>query len=150
MRRRIRAAQVRVWRARTNAEAAIDQMAGEPSRPRAISLRRALGVLAASQRLGIATLTLRARIARVSGAPHAIIERFAADLDTALAAIAGALRAGEGPLRLPPLRNDQIALKHLLDAGPDPAVEVLVTETDLIVDSTNMLAGLAGARRGYA
>jgi hypothetical protein len=138
----VRAAQSAVWRARTNAEAAVDQMAGEPVRPHAIDVRTAHGILAATRRLGIAGLTLRARIARVDGAPHAIVERFTRDLDGALRAIVAAQRAGEPPAPLPPLRNDQIALKRILDERRDPVVEVLVSETDLIVDSVNALAAL--------
>jgi hypothetical protein len=45
------------------------------------------------------------------------------------------------------LRNDQIALKRILDEQGDPAVEVLVSETDLIVDSVNTVAAIL-ARKG--
>jgi uncharacterized membrane protein YccC len=143
----LRAAQVAAWRARANAEAAVDQMAGEPVRPHGIGVRMAGGILAASRRLGIAGLTLRARIERVSGAPHAAIERFSGDLDLALRRIVAAQRSGEAPEPLPPLRNDQLALQHILDEGRDPAVEVLVSETDLIVDSTNTLASILARPR---
>ncbi len=122
-------------------------MAGEPVRPHGIGVRMAGGILAASRRLGIAGLTLRARIERVSGAPHAAIERFSGDLDLALRRIVAAQRSGEAPEPLPPLRNDQLALQHILDEGRDPAVEVLVSETDLIVDSTNTLASILARPR---
>jgi uncharacterized membrane protein YccC len=143
----IRNAQIAAWRARSNAEASVDQMAGEPVRPRGVTLRTAAGILAATRRLGIATLTLRARIARIAGAPHEQIERLAGDLDVALLAIVESLHAGEPPAPLPPLRNDQIELKRMLDEQRDPAVEVLVSETDLIVDSVNTVAAIL-ARRG--
>jgi uncharacterized membrane protein YccC len=138
----LRAAQAAAWRARSNAEASVDQMAGEPVRPHAIGVRTAHGILAATRRLGIAGLTLRGRIARVEGAPHAIVERFTRDLDAALRTIAAAQRSGEPPGAQPPLRNDQIALKRILDERRDPVVEVLVSETDLIVDSVNALSAL--------
>ena len=143
----LRAAQIAAWRARSNAEASVDQMAGEPVRPHAIDLRTARGILAATRRLGIAGLTLRARIARVEGAPHAIVDRFTRDLDTALSAIVAAQRSSEPSAPLPPLRNDQIALKRILDERRDPVVEVLVSETDLIVDSVNAVAALLRRRR---
>lgn len=143
----LRAAQVAAWRARSNAEVSVDQMAGEPVRPHAIDVRTANGILAATRRLGIAGLTLRARIARVEGAPHAIVERFARDLDAELRAIVAAQRSGEPPGPLPPLRADQIALKRILEERRDPVVEVLVSETDLIVDSVNALAALLGRPR---
>jgi uncharacterized membrane protein YccC len=143
----LRAAQVAAWRARSNAEASVDQMAGEPVRPHAIDVRTANGILAATRRLGIAGLTLRARIARVDGAPHAIVERFARDLDATLSAIVNEQRSGSPPGPLPPLRSDQIALKRVLDERRDPVVEVLVSETDLIVDSVNALAELLARSR---
>ena len=143
----IRNAQIAAWRARSNAEASVDQMAGEPVAPRGITLRTAAGILAATRRLGIATLTLRARVARIAGAPHEHIERLVGDLDVALLAIVEALHSGAPPSPLPPLRNDQIALKRILDEQRDPAVEVLVSETDLIVDSVNTVAAIL-ARKG--
>jgi uncharacterized membrane protein YccC len=138
----IRSAQVAAWRARSNAEASVDQMAGEPARPRGITLRTAAGILAATRRMGIAALTLRARIARITGAPHEQIARLVGDLDVALRAIVEALHAGEPPGPLPPLRGDQIALKQILEERRDAAVEVLISETDLIVDSANTIVAI--------
>jgi uncharacterized membrane protein YccC len=140
----IRAAQVAAWRARSNADGSVDQMAGEPVSPRGVTLRSATGILAATRRFGIAALTLHARVARVSGAPHELIEHFEADLDLALLTIVAALRAGTPPGPLPPLRDDQAALQRALDEGSDPAIEVLVSETDLIVDSVNTMAAIIG------
>jgi uncharacterized membrane protein YccC len=143
----VRAAQVAAWRARSNAELAVDQMAGEPVRPRGVSVRTALGILAATRRLGIAGLTLRARIARVSGAPHETIGQFVADLDMALQAIVDALKTGDLAKTLPPLRNDQIALQRNLDERRDPALEILGSETDLIVDSVNAMSAILARAR---
>jgi uncharacterized membrane protein YccC len=138
----LRAAQVAAWRARSNADGAVDQMAGEPVRPRGLTLRSATGILAATRRFGIAALTLHARVSRITGAPHTLIERFESDLDVALHAIVSALRNGEPPGPLPPLHDDQTALKRVLAEYNDPAVEVLVAETDLIVDSVNTIAAI--------
>jgi uncharacterized membrane protein YccC len=143
----VRAAQFAAWRARSNAEAAVDQMAGEPVRPSGVSVRTALGILAATRRFGIAGLTLRGRIARITGAPHALIERFIVDVDTTLAAIVAALRSGKAPAALPPLRNDQLALRRNLDERHDPAVDVLGSETDLIVDSVNAMSAILNRSR---
>jgi uncharacterized membrane protein YccC len=142
----IRAAQVAAWRARSNAEASVDQLAGEPVAPRGITVRQASGLLATTRRLGIASLTLRARVARITGAPHEQIDRFAGDLDVALLAIVEALHSGMPPGPLPPLRDDQIALKRVLAERGDPAVEVLVSETDLIVDSVGTMAAILSRR----
>jgi len=122
-------------------------MAGEPVRPRGVTVRTALGILAATRRLGIAGLTLRARIARVSGAPHETIGQFVADLDMALQAIVDALKTGDLAKTLPPLRNDQIALQRNLDERRDPALEILGSETDLIVDSVNAMSAILARAR---
>jgi uncharacterized membrane protein YccC len=139
----VRAAQVAAWRARSNAEAAVDLMAGEPVKPQGVSLRTALGVLAATRRFGIAGLTLRARHTRIPGDPqHPVLDQFITDLDITLRAIVASLRTGEPPAALPPLRNDQIALQRNLDQQRDPAVEILGSETDLIVDSVNSITAI--------
>ena len=143
----VRAAQVAAWRARSNAELAVDQLAGEPVRPRGVSVRTALGVLAATRRFGIAGLTLRGRIARTSGAPNAAIKRFVGDLDLALLAIADGLRSGTFAGTLAPLRNDQIALQRNLDEARDPDLEILGSETDLIVDSVNSMSAILARTR---
>jgi len=49
---------------------------------------------------------------------------------------------GEAPGDLPPLRDDQIVLRRALDERHDPAVEVLVAETDLIVSGVEKVAGI--------
>lgn len=138
----VRAAQAAAWRARSNAELAVDQLAGEPARPRGLSVRTALGILAATRRFGIAGLTLRGRIARTSGAPHTAIERFIADLDAALRAVVEGLRTGDFPNSLQPLRNDQIAFAQHLEADHDPALDILGSETDLMVDSVNSMSAI--------
>jgi uncharacterized membrane protein YccC len=142
--KKIRAAQVAVWRARSNAQASVDSMAGEPVRPRGITIAKARNILSATRRLGIAALTLHARVVRITGAPHALIDQFAGDLDIALHALVHALRNGEAPAVLPPLRADQIALRRALDERGDPAVEVIVAETDLIVSGVEKVAGILG------
>jgi uncharacterized membrane protein YccC len=140
--KKIRAAQVAVWRARSNAQASVDSMAGEPVRPRGITLGQARRILSATRRLGVAALTLHARVVRIPGAPHVLIDRFAGDVDIALHALVHALRNGEAPGDLPPLRDDQIVLRRALDERHDPAVEVLVAETDLIVSGVEKVAGI--------
>jgi hypothetical protein len=110
-------------------------------------VRSAAGILAATRRLGIAALSLHARVARISGAPHELIERFAGDVDAALGAIVAALHDGTTAPALPPLRAHQIALERSLDEGGDPAVEVLVSETDLVVDGIDTIAAVLSRTR---
>ncbi len=139
----IRAAQLAAWLARSNAEASIDAMVGEPVRPKAVTARAALAILAASRRLGVAALTLQARLERTARLPDCArpaLAVLADHLDAALETIAGALRRHGDPLPLPPLRAAQIALKRALDLQPDAQLGALVSETDLMVDAVNTIA----------
>jgi uncharacterized membrane protein YccC len=138
----IHAAQMAVRRARSNAEASVDSMAAEPVRPSGIGARDAAGILAETRRLGIAGLTLNARVTRTAGATHELIERFAGDLDVALHALTEALRSGSAAAPLPPLRDDYIALQRAFDERGDPTVQVLVSESDFIVDAVNTMAAI--------
>ncbi len=65
----IRQAQVAAWLARSNAEASVDAMVNEPVRPKAVSVRAALAILAASRRFGVASLTLQSRLERAAALP---------------------------------------------------------------------------------
>jgi uncharacterized membrane protein YccC len=139
----IRGAQVAAWLARSNAEASVDAMVNEPVRPKAISVRAALALLAASRRFGVASLTLQSRLDRAPGlsaGASAALACLTGHLDAALQAISSALRERGDPLPLPPLREAQIALKRALDQQPDAQLGALVSETDLMVDAVNTMA----------
>jgi hypothetical protein len=133
-------AQQNAWRARSRAEASIDQMLAEPVPARAVSVRAALAFLPASRRFGAAALALQSRLNRIAHPVTATLEPLAGDIDTALATLADALRARKAPGALPPLREHQVALKKALDLGPDPDLAALVAETDLLVDGVVAMA----------
>jgi uncharacterized membrane protein YccC len=131
----IRGSQLEAWRARSSAEAAVDQMLAEPVTPRHVSARAALAFLAASRRFGAAALALHARLSRVK--PHLPVdfETLTDELGEALDGLAAALRSHSTPPLLPPLRDRQVALKTALDTAPDPDLAALVAETDLLVEA---------------
>jgi uncharacterized membrane protein YccC len=135
-------AQLATWRARSNAEASVDRMLNEPVAPTALTVRAALGLLAASRRFGLALLSLRARTPEHDAAPESSLRELAGTFDTALAAIAQALRERRPPAHLPPLRDLQLELAKRLGDEENPRNRALVFETDLIVDSTNTMAEL--------
>lgn len=56
--------------------------------------------------------------------------------------MAGALRRRGDPLPLPHLRDAQIALKRALDHQSGAGLDALVSETDMIVDATDTVAGV--------
>ncbi|MEA2665997.1 MAG: hypothetical protein QOI11_2941, partial [Candidatus Eremiobacteraeota bacterium] len=139
----LRNAQIAAWLARSNAEASVDAMGNEPVRPKAVTVRAALAILAASRRFGVAALTLQARLERTARLPDCArpaLGVLADHLDAALETMAGALRRRADPLPLPPLREAQIALKRALDLQPDAQLGALVSETDLMVDALNTMA----------
>lgn len=130
--------QLAAWRARSNAEASVDRMLGEPVAPTAVTVRAALGILAASRRFGLGALTLQARISQTQPSlPQArdLVEA----IRSSFAAIAAALRARRDPAALPPLRDLQSRLAHDLKDDTEPHVRAFVSETDLMVDSLNSI-----------
>ncbi len=140
--RELFAIQLRARLARANAEASVDRMLAEPVHARTIGVRSALGILSAARRYSLAALTLQARLTRAATFDHPALPALRSALDETLAGLAAALRNLDEPPSLPPLRDLQIALRtQLLD---DRAVEagVLVSETDLMVDSVNSISGL--------
>jgi len=142
----LRAAQLASRLQRTNTEAAVDLMKSEPVKSRGISLATAQGILAASRRIGVASLTLGARIGEREDASRAVLARLVDDFDTALKSVIRSLREATPPAPLPPLRDDQTALARAVAAEPDAHWEVLVSETDVLVDSANTIAELLGRR----
>jgi uncharacterized membrane protein YccC len=140
--RAILEAQLAVRLARTNAETSVDRMLAEPVHARTVTVRVALGILAATRRFGLAALTLQSRLPRAAAVNDPQLEALRAALDTSLAQLAQALREHTVPPELPPLRDLQIALKETLTLTAPREASMLVSETDLLVDSVKMIADL--------
>jgi uncharacterized membrane protein YccC len=138
----IREAQFAARRARSNAEASVDQMKGEPVGSHGLSLSIAQGILAASRRIAVASLTLSARIGERDDVSRRPLEKLIADLGASVAIVVAALHAGTSPPELPPTRDDQSVLARAVEAEPDAHWEVLVTETDVLVDSIDSIGDL--------
>ena len=136
----VRTAQRESWLARSNAESSVDRMLAEPVRPRALTVRAALGILAASRRFGIAALGLDARRSRARAVPKEKLETLAGEIEVSLDIVADALRRHADPAPLPELRDAQIALVRRLHAAPDGDTTALAADTDLMVDSVNTMA----------
>jgi uncharacterized membrane protein YccC len=136
----IRHAQRESWLARSNAESSVDRMLAEPVRPRAITVRAALGILAASRRFGIAMLGLYARLSRSNAVTTSRLPTLANEIDASFAILEDALRRHEDPVPLPQLRDAQIALRARLEETPGGDDSSLGADTDLMVDSLNTIA----------
>ena len=138
----IRTAQMASWRARSNADASVDRMLSEPVPPRSVTVRAALGILAASRRYGLATLSLAARLPRAPSLPPAVTPAYSAlidGFDTSLEMLESAVRHRVDVQPIPPLRTLYAQFASVVDSDR-PDTEVLLTETDLMVDSVNTIA----------
>ena len=135
-----RDAQLASWRARSTAEAAVDQMVAEPVRARGLQVDTALALVAAGRRYGIAVLTLYSRLPAHDAVANPQLALLAAELDQALHAIAEALRNRNHELiAMPRLRATQVELKRALDVAPEPNLAAIVSETDLLVESVQAM-----------
>jgi uncharacterized membrane protein YccC len=143
----ISAAQLATRLARVNAETSVDRTLAEPVHTRTVSVRVALGVLAASRRLSLATLTLQTRLPRAVPVSAPELAQLRDAVDTSLRVLVAALEARVEPPPLPPLRELQVALRGALMGTPAGADGMLVSETDLLVDSVKTIADLL--QRGY-
>ncbi len=147
--RAARAAQLGSWRARTNAESAIDQMLAEPVKSRGLRARTALALQAASQRYGVAVLTLYSRLPAERPVAYTQLALLTAELDEALHAIAEALRnRSHEVIAMSSLRATQVGLKRALDERSEPNLAAIVSETDLLVESVQAM--LDALRRNAA
>jgi len=129
----VRAAQSAAWSTRAEAEASVDRMLAEPSATHAISPGVAMGVLAATRRLGLGLLALNVHRSRASATPRPELVPLASGLSASLRASALALRTGRSPAATFALR-ELLAVKGHGDVAP---------ELDFVVDSANAIADLS-------
>ena len=134
-RARVNAARGAARLARSNAEASVQRMLGEPASHRSIDADAAVGVLATTRRHALAALALQARIEREANPPRPELEPLAKQIDETFRALADALRTGAPPRDLPLLRATQEALRTVTSSS-------IVNETDVIVDSLNTIAAM--------
>jgi uncharacterized membrane protein YccC len=120
---------------RSNVEAIVERMLGEPVATHSLAASTALGLLAAIRRHALAALALHAGLERRPAAPVLGIGELSRQMAESLAALAAALRSSEAPPPLPPLRETQLALNA---DGND----LVCDETDLMVDSIKTIASL--------
>jgi hypothetical protein len=127
-------------------------MLAEPVRPRAVSVRAALGILAASRRFGIAALSLQSRLARTRPVSSRTLGILADEIDESFEILEEALRKHADPAPLPPLRDAQIELVKRLggkNAPDDGDANLLSADTDLMVDSINTIAHVLHRLRAH-
>ncbi|MHB8145980.1 MAG: FUSC family protein, partial [Vulcanimicrobiaceae bacterium] len=136
---RRRNAQAAAGQARIAAEASVDRMAAEPARAGSIPQDVAVSVLAHSQRFALALLTLNAQTDNTAPIERPALRSFARRLEEVLAADVAALRASSVPRATRPLRDGYRALERVARETADPDADIILAETDLMVDSLNSL-----------
>ncbi len=137
--------------ARTNAEAAINRSLGDPA-SRRVDQTVTLDLLATFRRLAIAAHTLRlSPTVTVHGVPPRLtrdtvpppVAQLAVAIDAELEAIAARLRFGRVTVVRQPLRALHREVAAALPAGAATALgDLVVAESDEIVDATNSLADI--------
>lgn len=138
-------AQRTAWGLRTNAEASIDRMLGEPGRTHAIDPQRALGILAATRRVGLASLSLNGHYPHAARIERSALEPFAQALDTALLFSVKLLRDETPAGEYPHLRESYRAAQKALESSNDPNAEMILSMGDTLVDAVNTTAELSGS-----
>jgi len=134
-----RAAQSTAWQARVAAEASVDRMATEPARAGGIPQDVAVSVLAHSQRFALALLTLNAQTDNTATIERPALRSLARRLEEALDADIAAVRTGAPPAPTRSLRDGYRALERVARETQDPDADIILAETDLLVDSLNSL-----------
>ena len=157
----LRQLRIEARRARLNAEASADRLAGEPDHP-PMTARTARALESAGHRVAQASLTLGAVVTAHRGAGPAGarldsrlqpgLDRFASGVSGAVSQIAGALRAAgqdgpQPPAGMPPLRELQQGIWPDPPDGGSPASEAygLLAATDNLVDAVNTAAHAVGS-----
>ena len=144
--RRIDVARTAAWKVRTKVEASIDRTRSEPQRPHTIGAARALRILAAAQRFGLATLGLETALETHRSPRIAGLAQFARALDEEMANVARALRSSQ---RLRSSGRLPAALATVEAGVPDDAgaeERFVVTCLREYAESAARLARLAGVQ----
>ncbi len=136
----LQSARIAARLARSNAEASVERMLGEPASQRSIDPNVALGILAAIRRHALASLALQARLERGSAPSVPGLDELGVQFAHTFRSLAAAVRNGTPPRDIPPLRETHGRLRAA-------SKSTLMEETDLIVDSLNTIAELLGAQR---
>lgn len=148
VRQRIERARTDAWRTRTTVEASIDRSRAEPRRVHTIAVGRALRILAATQRFGLANLALESALEAPMPAECAeALTRFAGALNDRVAELATALRESR---RAAPDRRLAPALLQAeaeLAVGRCPNAQFVVERLRAYAGAAARMARLVGVRR---
>lgn len=129
---KMRGVRAKLWSVRANAGESLERMLSEPGGTHEIDPDTALGLMAASERLGLANTALSSLYQDSQTAAFPALAPLAAAL--ASASIDGATG----------LREAYAQVASALEPGTDDTTQALLTACDRIVDSTNTIVELWG------
>ena len=124
---------------RSNTEAAIDRMVGEPAGVQSIDPRVALGVVAALRRGALAALALHSALEDEQRHALLWLAGLGEDVGGVLTECAAAMRSGTAPPQ-PAFRLDP-------PSGEDPWTRIAFAEAEMIADSAATVATILAARQ---
>jgi uncharacterized membrane protein YccC len=142
---RLEAARRAAALARSNAEASVTGMLGEPSRHADVDREIALGIVSGIHRYVLGAVTLFVHRPDVVRRPLPALAPLTGDLDAAMSCLASSVRTGDPPRPLS-VRRAHDEFTRAADTESSDATE-LVAETDLMVDSVDGIAELLASRR---
>ncbi len=143
----IEQARTQVWKMRTQVEASIDRSRHEPHRHHTIGPARALRILAATQRFGLANLALETALETQRRVELAALAAFADALDAEMAELAAALRESRRARRDDRLRATMEQLETELGAERDPEHRFILERLRDYREATTRIAHLVGVER---
>jgi uncharacterized membrane protein YccC len=146
-RRAIEEARTDVWKIRTQVEASIDRSRHEPHRRHTIDAGRALAILAATQRFGLANLALESALDTTRVDVSDVIEVLAGTLDAEMAELARSLRESRRARNLERLQAASTKLDAALDVERDPGRRFVLERLRAYAEATLRLARLVGIAR---
>ncbi len=127
---KLRAERTRVWSLRAAAEESLERMLSEPGHTHEMDPDAALGVMAASQRLGLANATLSSLYLDPQTPAYPRLEPLARAF------------AGASVDKASGLRDAYAEVADALETDTGPATTALLTSCDRAVDSTNTIVEL--------
>ena len=141
--KQLRAERSKVWSIRAKAEQSLERMLSEPNTSDDFPRETALGIMAATQRVGLANIALATIYESHKTPALPELAPFAASVDTAFATIDALLHGERGePNVNVELRN---AYVHLKDTIEWPQRSALLATLDIMVDAIDTASDLARA-----
>ncbi len=141
-------ARTQVWKIRTTVEASIDRTRHEPNRHHTIGAGRALRILAATQRFGLASLALETAFeTQPPGAAATALEAFADALDAEMAELAAALRESRRARCDDRVRTAIVPFETELGAQRNPERRFILERLRAYADATIRIARLVGVEK---